>query len=589
MFLNRVKWERYTSNLLNIKPYSILMMLFSLVAVVYAQVSVEPATLITIELAVFFTTNWLENNVPQARKCFSTVMQKLGLAVATLIMAFSLAGSKCFVFPLNKPFTPHDFLAYFAVAVSMFPIATWALFHLVQLRPNSGCRQKTPRWLLVTCAAIFAASALIYLVAFNPCISSPDTLYCMNTALGSVFGLSNWHPAFYIIWLKLILTVWRSPYAVVGVQLLLFAIVLLRTISLAYKKGVREGWIICFTVLLGLNCSTMVHLIAIWKDIPYTICLLWTTVLIMTLLLDEGARKSIGVCVELVIALVGVCFFRHNGIVTYILVSVVLVMLFFRNKRVLLAVAAALGAVLFIRFPLYTALDTYTYTGGGKYVGLGQDILGVYYSGGDVSEEATDMIVTLTGGDLENFDYSPYYAKSEYNLEVEIPQFVRVYMDTFLNNPVLMSRSILCRQDCLWNIFRGEEGILGGVNFIWTVDNDSNWTENWPQREENTLTDLMSNYTSWTASEQLTGALIWRAGIWLIVEILALIALAMKSKDKRLLCVAVPCAGHILSLLLSTGWADFRYYWPVQLMSMLSVITALVCTSKDACCEEKAE
>lgn len=42
------------------------------------------------------------------------------------------------------------------------------------------------------------------------------------------------------------------------------------------------------------------------------------------------------------------------------------------------------------------------------------------------------------------------------------------------------------------------------------------------------------------------------------------------------LITLAPLFGHIMSLILSTGWSDFRYFWPLNLMNMALILLALV-------------
>lgn len=181
----------------------------------------------------------------------------------------------------------------------------------------------------------------------------------------------------------------------------------------------------------------------------------------------------------------------------------------------------------------------------GIYIGLGQDVLGAYYSGGEVSE------------------------------------------DTFVKNPILMLRAVIDREDALWDIFMGKDSMLGCVNYTGTSDEDTEWTAYYPERHYVSLYTDMAVATDYTAKTQWIAAIEWRCGLFLLLGLTAFLFILFKRGQGKYLVVLAPMVGHILSLLLSTGWSDFRYFWPVNLLNTVWIMIVLMVAGQDGGAEKE--
>ena len=412
---------------------------------------------------------------------------------------------------------------------------------------------------------------MYYVRAFNPAISSPDTAFCMNYAINSIRGVMNWHPPFYILWLKAIVRVWNSTYAVLMVQYVWFAFVFLEGMRLLYRKGMTSAVIIFITALSALNCGNMVHLTTIWKDIPYAISVFWITILIARFMLEDQ-RRSWLIYIELIIALVCAALMRQNGIIVFIVLIPILIFTFRKKWKMWVACALSIALVLIVQFPLYSYLDIQRNPGGGKYIGLGQDIMAVYYNGGNLNDDAMNIVNVLSSNDIAEFGYTPYWANSSYELNIPATEFIKAYIDTFVRNPVLMIREIVCRQDCVWDLLIGQDGTLGCVNFTGTMDSDATWNSLVQVRQNNFLTERVSEYTARSANLSLLNMIEWRAGIWTLFTVIAFATCVFLKNNRKLWILFSVQIGHILSLILSTGWSDYRYYWPLTLIGLFLIL-----------------
>lgn len=561
-----------------IGPYAIINLISAAVLLYGSGLAITDNVLFCLfELCILLSSLWVENNFLKVKnELCAGVRNKVIYILLALYTSFSIVGSKCFIYPLNMNVSFGGIICFIGLSATVFPLIVF-ITYVLGYRRNELKKTKTvgnmPWSVYFTCFGIIMLAALTYMRAFNPAISSPDTLFCMEHAINSIRGVVNWHPPFYILWLKAIVSVCNSAYTVLLVQYIWFALVFLEGMRFLYRRGISSAFIIAVTILIALNCGNMLHLTTIWKDIPYTISVFWVSILIAKFVLEEQSRKWI-IYVELIAALVCTALMRQNGMVVFIVLIPVLLYSFRKNRRMLFACITSVVLVLTVLFPLYKYLDIQENKDGGKYVGLGQDIMAVYYNGGILNDQAMNIVNVLSNNNINEFRYNPYYATSSMALQISVTEFIGAYLDTFVRNPVLMIREIIVRQDGIWNLLPGQDGGLVLLNYIGTMDG-TEWNKLVPARENNFITERLYEYTSRSVSTPLLNIIEWRIGIWTLLSVIACAVCVLFKNNRQLwLLYSVP-VGHVLSLMLALGWSDYRYYWPLMLVDLFLILLTL--------------
>lgn len=62
----------------------------------------------------------------------------------------------------------------------------------------------------------------------------------------------------------------------------------------------------------------------------------------------------------------------------------------------------------------------------------------------------------------------------------------------------------------------------------------------------------------------------------LIAVFLVVCSLKGRRRPWKYFVILAPSLGHMLSLVLSTGWADFRYFWPLNLNNIFILLFVMV-------------
>ena len=97
---------------------------------------------------------------------------------------------------------------------------------------------------------------------------------------------------------------------------------------------------------------------------------------------------------------------------------------------------------------------------------------------------------------------------------------------------------------------------------------DPEWLSYFSGREKNILTDKLNSIIAYMVWKDLSGVFLGRTGIWTLILLVCMFVLACK-KQYNYMVVLVPCVGQIISLALSSGWANYRYMIPIEFMSAL--------------------
>lgn len=512
---------------------------------------------------------------------------KVFMILTYFYAGFALVGQRILIYPLTQKLTIAGLFVFICAVLWFVQVINSAFYYLDYLREKLYAENKRLKtWqVMILYLCLLILPALYNLIANNPGISSVDTVQCMINQAKYLHGSGDWHPAFYCMVLRAIETVWDSTYSVIMVQYFFWAYVCIELLLYLRKKGINEYVLIVLALFLGANAGNYIQLNTIWKDIPYTLSVFWSIVILAKLLIDyEEYKGKWYIYFELVISLVGMSLYRKNGIVPFVIIIVSLVVVLRKNVKVWVSVAISMALFGVIKGPVYSYFDIQPVENG-MYIGLSQDILGVYYGGGEVSEDTLQMINVMTKYNNAEYSYNPTWANQSYELAVDVKEFIINYIDTFIKNPILMSRAIIDREDAVWDIYAGEGTVLGCVNYTNAMDSLW-WSEFYSLRHYVSLYEEASAASTYTASSQWISAIEWRCGLFTLIGVISIIFMFFVTKKWRYILLLAPSVGHIMSLYLSTGWSDFRYFWPLNLLNLTMVFIVLVITKKE---REKTE
>lgn len=512
---------------------------------------------------------------------FNTKAKTISLFTLYAYAAFSLVGQRLFIFPLDNEITIKKIIIYTLAFIFIKPIVNSVFYYLNKTKLaicNREIKFSTGQFIVIVVSILLIPSALA-LVAFNPGISSTDTHSTMVTNAKNIYGMFDWHPFFYCFITRKIEQVWDSTYAMVFFQWTMYLYVITELMVYLRIKKISEFFLLGVCIFIGFSPANYIQINTIWKDIPYTISLLWTFVIISKLTIDsEVYKKKWLIYLELIIAFAGVYLYRKNGVVTFWLILICILPLVLKNIKLLLSCLTCLALIFIIQGPLYSHYEVKPSGNRGIYIGLGQDILGVHFGKGELSENAKRIAAELTNNKLDQYSYNPTWSNISYDTTIIPKDFVLTYIDTFIHNPVLMTKAIIAREDAIWDIFPGQGSVLGCVNNQSSIDlypdkpwkeMRESWLKHYPRHQPTFIQKIVSKISNVIADNKLTNMFIWRSGLLFLIGIIICYMMIMIEKQsviKIVIPLFSPVIAHIVGLVLSCGWSDFRYFWPLNLI-----------------------
>ncbi|MVP01459.1 hypothetical protein [Paenibacillus lutrae] len=156
---------------------------------------------------------------------------------------------------------------------------------------------------------------LIYWLAFFPGLMSGDSLDQWRQI--HTLELNDAHPAFHTLINWLLTQFWDSPAIISLSQIIFMVIIFGKTMVLLERKfNVSRITLILLCLVISILPVNGMLLNNLWKDIPYSICLLWLTLLLMKVFLTSGnwlvSKKNQALLIGVLILLT---LLRHNGFV----------------------------------------------------------------------------------------------------------------------------------------------------------------------------------------------------------------------------------------------------------------------------------
>ncbi|MGH8874950.1 MAG: DUF6020 family protein, partial [Acidimicrobiia bacterium] len=197
---------------------------------------------------------------------------------------------------------------------------------------------------------------LVWWLGWFPGFLSPDSVDQLQQAERFSFG--NFHPAIHTISLWALTRLWDTPGVVtlvqVGALALVLAVVAARLVRLGVPAWLAVGsaWLVALLPAVGATT------VAVWKDVPYSIAVLWVFAELLLLVgVGPGYWDRRANPLRLGVAAALVWLLRHNGLLTVLPLLVMLAVVYRRRWRGFLVAPVTLVAlVLAVQVGLYELL-----------------------------------------------------------------------------------------------------------------------------------------------------------------------------------------------------------------------------------------
>lgn len=197
---------------------------------------------------------------------------------------------------------------------------------------------------------------LVWWAAWFPGVLTSDSIDQLGQA--ARFSFTDFHPVFHSLYLWVLSLPLSGPAGVSLFQVLALSLLLAVTSLRLTQLGIRQWLAVGAAWLVTLLPAVGPTTISLWKDVPYSLALLWAFIELLHLARSGSSFwEDRGSVLRLGIALGLAWLFRHNGLLTVLPLLAALLVVFRRQWRnVGLAALVVALMVGFVQLVLYRAV-----------------------------------------------------------------------------------------------------------------------------------------------------------------------------------------------------------------------------------------
>lgn len=424
-------------------------------------------------------------------------------------------------------------------------------------------------WLILF--GIVFGVGVLFSLAFYPGIITPDNIYFYEIALnGSLFGQSDIHSFAYLCVFKAIILLCKNYYIVTVLLMSFFAIAWASVFAYLCKKGLRAGVAVIITIGWLLFPSNIHMLIASWKDIPFTICLLVLSFQLLKNYFEDKYTDKISNLVTLSLTLFGVAVFRSNGQVVLLVMVIFYTVEFIRRNvkfKLLASILVSLISVLIFKGPVFNYFNVQQSPSNYSALPFMDGIVEYVYQGNALDYDTEQYFYSLT-----TYDTCMQYYTS-YNLDIgmfnggygnfDMEKASMGYFKCFFKNPIATIAGRFKRTFNMWSIFYNEDFPISKFIYSDVWANGYGWQYN---EKMKFLRDTLINLYS---EDHLIGtiqAVFYRGGFNILLWICSLLYIPVEKR--KIAYTLVPIIANTIGLFLGCCFPDYRYIYPMFVITV---------------------
>lgn len=430
---------------------------------------------------------------------------------------------------------------------------------------------------LVSCFTVLCISFSVYLIACFPGVMTTDSLYQWREFVTGKYY--DWHPVAYTLFMYLCTRVWYSPAAVAIAQIIILAVTFTYGMGVLIKTGISKKILFAAAILFALYPVNGFMITVLWKDIIYSIMLLWMTILLINIVNTECTWISSSLNkAAFIICSLGVLFFRYNGILTIGCIILILAFVYKKYVKTIMIIGIGLATTYFIAIGPVSSMAGVVKIPNAETLGIPmQQVAAVIYYHGDMTEEQKDFFDKVLP--LQNWreKYNPYSANpikfdKKFNTDFVIkhkPEFLKQWLSVVVHNPLITAKAYLKQTLIIWNVIPFRDSYVHTTSL--SIDNNEFGLH--PININNNIRSIIHIIFHITIFDNLQ-ILFWRPALWLYASIAAGIVLAVKLK-KKMLILLVPVVSNALAYMAAVPDQDFRYQYANVLAAFILIPLAI--------------
>ena len=428
---------------------------------------------------------------------------------------------------------------------------------------------------------------ILYSYFFHPYILHVDGYMQLNNILES--SLSDWHPYFHTIVLGMFYNLFGNLNIYIYFRFVIYSLILNTILFYFNKKGLSIKKIYIISFLITIYPVTGVMLVTLNKDIDFSLALVCLTFYLYLLIMDKKYfHKNILNYIILITSLICVSLFRHNGIYVGVVCLIILLVVYIKDRDILLPVSIIVTSVFifFIKVPLYNYLKVSSAPRNNDVVQLIHGLDYLVVSNKNIIKDVHDFLNKEVGNDyLLKVSYDKYDVDllQHYSIEnfrdrdIDKLKLIQLYLRQFIKTPVPLIIDRLYGTDQMWN-----NAEYDFVNYYKYQTKYDEFDDYYGQLAgvELSYNENVNNVLIFIASNELLNLFSFRSGIYIDMLMILLLYCLVKRKEK-ILIVSIPLIINILTLFISMHHQEYRYIWVIELVFLLMYLIIIYNDKKD--------
>jgi hypothetical protein len=411
----------------------------------------------------------------------------------------------------------------------------------------------------------------VWWLGWYPGFGSSDTIDQFGQIEAGTYF--NHHPAIHTLYLDILSLGGSRPGLVALFQLLVFGLLLAYAARWLVAAGVPTWLAVAVAWLLGLSPAIAPTTLALWKDVPFALMMLWAWIELLALAVERDRADRLWPAIRLGLALAGVWLLRGNGPITVLPMLLVLVWVYRHRLRVVgIAFAAIVVSVLVTVGPLYSLLDVRGASIEPAQVFL-PDVAASYVSEPETFTEADEDLLEAVAPPLiwttqyDCYDSTPllFHPMVDQTPVRETPGPYRsLELAVLTRDPDSVLAHRLCAANFVYAPAQPADAYFHRPPYDWPPNTVGLARAPISDRAF-ALTDAIWRWAEIDSRLWLT----WRPAIVLLPALAALVVFAFRAR--RFLLPSALLVAHTLNVMATSPAQEFRYAYPLYLMAALTL------------------
>lgn len=427
-------------------------------------------------------------------------------------------------------------------------------------------------WIIIF--LIMTAWGFVLSIIFYPGIITYDNAVMYADAF-KLENRNDLHSFFYVMLIRVCMMIWNSYWFLTLLMVLFFSLAWATVMTYLSKKGVKFSAIMGITLFWMFIPSNMYLFISTWKDIPFTICMLLLSYILIKGICENEKLSILDICC-LLAGVIGTGVFRSNGLVVILLTTVCCLLIGIKqkfNKRTMSIFTFAAICVFVIRGPLYSIAGVAPTPSGFAALPMLDGIWENLHMGVTLPDSMNDLLVKFEPENGFEDEYREYYMNigvmPEEYLEIDISEAAKAYMWCLREHPMVTIVARLKKSYNIWGPFSNPvyyewQNKINSIGDFSSLGVKEKWhfLEQFILFRECILDSYNDNYFI-GAILRLVGRCGWNMVIWFC----CLLALIEKRKAKCFIAI-LPAFFNVIALSIGTVSPDYRYTYPMFALSV---------------------